>query len=85
MPRASNPLRYLRPILHIPRSRLISQASNGRDMSSSGFAARAQGAGDRNVNAAGGSSGTGAAKGVCGLQDKGGNGGIQGGGAGVKK
>ncbi|TGO67695.1 hypothetical protein BOTNAR_0037g00320 [Botryotinia narcissicola] len=42
------------------------QAQGGKDMSSSGFAARAQGAGDRNANAGGAAAGQGTGGGNAG-------------------
>ncbi|KAF8848937.1 hypothetical protein BDZ45DRAFT_753292 [Acephala macrosclerotiorum] len=50
-----------------------SQATNGRDMSSNGFASRAQSAGDRNANANPGSSAGGGGKSGGGGQHSGGN------------
>lgn len=59
------------------------EAKGGKDMSSSGFAARAQSAGDRNANAAGG--GGGGSGGGGGKSESGGEKSGSGGGGGGKK
>ncbi|GAM88642.1 hypothetical protein ANO11243_066760 [Dothideomycetidae sp. 11243] len=63
------------------------QAKSGGDMSSSGFAARAQGAGDRNANQSGGAGGGGhtSANSGGGAKSSGGGGGGGNAGAGGKK